>query len=1801
MKKRFTFLFFAMLVCMAGMSLKAVAQDVPSPKGKWTFEDASDLLKPAEGALQLQAATLGNKSATLCETAAEAGITAIDGPTAENKAILVPKAAALWVALNAESISNNYTVQLDFMVEDASPYDGLFQTDPTNGGDGDIFIYNHTIGIGTLGYGGTIVNKRWYRLLLVNNNGTFSLYIDGELINTNTKNEVRFQLAPEGFFLCCDEDGEATDTYVSEVAYWDVPLTDDQIAAYGNFEQDSAGANLTKDEDGFYLIGTAEELITFADIVNAGETKAKAKLTADIDMGGKVADGVPVEVSPHFIPIGNASTPYQGVFDGQDHIIKNLVIDRTDSYVGMFGRITLEAVIKNFVIDSNSYIGGASYVGIIGATINSGSTVLIDRLGMEGAVVASGINAGGILGCNMDSPASTITNCYVTGPVKGSDQAGQINGWFANGRIENCWAIGTIEGVYNGDAFWRGTPAVAKNNYSNAPDRNDGVEEFSDVDAMSGYMTYILNGDQSKISWYQTIGEDDLPTLNPSHKVVYPNGHISCGGEPIGDVTYGNDPSGMQRDEHDFHAGVCTVCGFVDVNYCQKDEEGYFLIDNADELVWFAFMANSGIKGLAGRLTADINMSSVNEIFPMIGNNDCLFNSGKFDGQGHIISGLNIDRPNEDHVGLFGYITGDCDIRNFILDATCSIIGGKYTAIVGATASAPGTVYIAEVGNEGYVNGGQNTGAIFGCELGASATVYIDKCYSTGTIIGTHESGALTGYISKGHIYDSWSSASIEGYYSSASKPFALCYCDTRNNYVVHTDLNASFDIKGITAEQVGSGELCYLLNGKSLENPIWFQTMGMDEHPVLDSTHGVVYSLDGFGSIQDDASFSSFLGEYESYMQDIASGAIATQSLLDEFGAMLEGLGNPATLQEFLPTYRDLSAKYAEIEESEAAYEAYNEKLDYVKNYLDNDDTFWGEDRELLTDYLESDEEPNETFANGGANYILENHLLTTEEIIAETTKVQEMLDTAIKNGYGKGSEVTNMIVNPQFADGKEGWTILDGNFTTGGQPGMMQAAEGFRTNFDYQQTITGLRNGVYEIRMNGVFRCLPLLENPSYAAIFYANENKVFLKNYFDEYQDAATAVDGENCDLTVQYADLSLQDEEGNVYGYVPQGHVGGSFHFTYGRYENVLVANVTDGTLTIGCKNTGTGNANDWALMSNYRLFYLGDLEDASESMDKTLEGMLARGQMIQNYTPDEGNFSYYPSYSAALLADLQAAMADVENAVEPADKMALIARFSEIFDAIPASRRAYRTYAADLESYYSAVDEIHNSGAIDDAAFSEETTFFYGIWDKLMEGVYSTAEAEAEEDLKNATFYENAFGLMPKLVDGFYQIANGGNFVWFAKKVNSGSTEINAVLTDNIDMTGFTLDMMCPDGSGSYYTGTFDGQGHKISNLKIESTNNYTGIWGLVGPGAHIQNFVLDNTCSIIGGSYTGIIGGTATVEGDIYITCVGNEGYVQGIKNAGAIFGCEMSATATVYVDRCYSCGTVVGDNESGALMGFIRNGYIHNSWSSTEITGYYSSASKPFALCYCETKNNYVVHTDLNADFDIKGITLEQVASGELCYLLNQNSGLADPIWFQTLGKDEHPVLDSTHGVVVRDENGNYTNDFINVPDGTKDNPFVIRKAADLSNLINQLVSGRMNYVVMEEDVDMEGVKDWTPLFNIPDQSQGYPYIDFDGQNHVIRNLTSDLPGAYDYPGIFGVLCGNVRNLGVENANVTSTGGTGIIAGYLGHSTYGKPCYVENVWVTGKVTASGYCGGMFGNVADESHILNCYANVEVN
>lgn len=1377
--------------------------------------------------------------------------------------------------------------------------------------------------------------------------------------------------------------------------------------------------------DGWYEIGTPAQLKWFAYMVNNGKSNINGKLTADIDFS---------ECQDH---IGNPG--FYGNFDGQGHKI-TLNYTSTSRNTALFNDL-YGGTISNLIIDGtiNDSHGFAATVAVHSRNADTKLFNIISYVNIISTYSGDATNGGLIA---VTDNGATLENCCFAGSIDGPEAAysGGLVG-FASSKtfLKSCLMVGTLNlasgynAVFSRDSGNAGTNPVLTNCYYFGTYEccmEDGgtfneAPQAEESKLADGTICYALNGAPDAFNWNQTIGTDPYPVPNSiGHKPVYVTAHLNCAGQVKGDASYSNEgPANVEQDEHNFYNGTCLDCGATDTSFAQQDENGFYLISNPDQLVWFSNFVNTGNKTACAKLEEDINLSEVAN-FPMIGSGSTNSFCGTFDGQGHTISGLHIESMTGDS-GMFGLIGAGCVIKNCIFDSTCYISGGAHTGLVGATDGSAGEAYLTNLGYEGNCDGSQNTGALFGCNMNSAPSVFIDNCYSTGVINSSAEGGTLAGYCKEGRINNCWSNAQInaDGYYTPANKPFALVYCATKNNYIV-TDypLNPDFDIQRITQEDVESGALCWMLNANSgQEEPIWFQNIGEDAHPVLDNTHGIVYQLgDQYGYYNDDATFAEYMKLYAQYLQNFTEDLVATQSLIDAFNEKVEATGEATSAEELKALRAEMDADINVLKESAAAYVAYQTKLDEVKAYLDGDDTFWGDDRDLLENYLENDEEPCEDFANGGAVYIMENHVLTTEEIKAETVHVQEMLDKAIQNGFGIGSDISNFIVNPKFLDGANGWNIEEGTVATAvGVPDVMGAFEAFNTTINIQQTITGLRDGFYLVRANGVFRCLPWEENNGYCAMLFANDNSVYFKNYFDEYVLAEDAQDGVNCHLTGNITDLSFKDEEGNILYYVPQGPLGGSIHFNAGNYETCIIAEVTDGNLTLGVKNTGTGNDRDWVVASNFRLYYMGDdAESASESMDEVLAGMAERANTIMGYTPNSYQYKYFPNFSASLLEEISSAIDAVEGAVEPTDKMELIKKFSDLFEAIPASKKAYRSYAGDLEEFLTAVDEMHNNEVISDEEFDAENQLYNTIFDKWLAGEYSTEEALAEEELKSSKCYNNVFGAVPELVDGFYQINEPANLSWFAKKVASGETRYNAVVNADLDMTGYPLPIM--GNTDQYYTGTFDGQGHTFSNINIQSSNDYTGFFGVVGPGAVIKNFVFDSTCSISGGSFSGIVGGTAQVAGDVYLTNIGMEGTVKGIKNTGAIFGCNMGATATVYIDNCYSMGAVVGDNESGALTGYIRTGRIYNCWSSAEITGYYSAADKPFALVYCDTKNNYMM-TDytINPEFDIQHITADQIASGELCYLLNSNSGESAPIWFQTIGEDAHPVLDNTHGIV--------------------------------------------------------------------------------------------------------------------------------------------------------------------------------------
>ena len=133
---------------------------------------------------------------------------------------------------------------------------------------------------------------------------------------------------------------------------------------------------------------------------------------------------------------------------------------------------------------------------------------------------------------------------------------------------------------------------------------------------------------------------------------------------------------------HTFGAdGACIRCGEKDPAIPTQDESGVYGIASEKQLQWFAAKVNSGETGISGKLTANIDLTSVESWTP-IGSLKQPF-TGSFDGDGHSITGMSITFDSDDksigapYLGLFGYVKGTADkkaeIKNLTLTGTLSI------------------------------------------------------------------------------------------------------------------------------------------------------------------------------------------------------------------------------------------------------------------------------------------------------------------------------------------------------------------------------------------------------------------------------------------------------------------------------------------------------------------------------------------------------------------------------------------------------------------------------------------------------------------------------------------------------------------------------------------------------------------------------------------------------------------------------------------------------------------------------------------------------------------------------------------------------------------------------------------------------------------------------------------------------------------------------------------------------------------------------------------------------------------------
>ncbi len=177
-------------------------------------------------------------------------------------------------------------------------------------------------------------------------------------------------------------------------------------------------------------------------------------------------------------------------------------------------------------------------------------------------------------------------------------------------------------------------------------------------------------------------------------------------------------------------------------------------------------------------------------------------------------------------------------------------------------------------------------------------------------------------------------------------------------------------------------------------------------------------------------------------------------------------------------------------------------------------------------------------------------------------------------------------------------------------------------------------------------------------------------------------------------------------------------------------------------------------------------------------------------------------------------------------------------------------------------------------------------------------------------------------------DGYYEIDTGEKLLWFTQQVNGGNNSLNAELTANIDLSG-----TCGDGIGNWlpishkngYTGNFNGQYFTISNLYIESDEQYAGLFGYVRGGT-IENVTV-----------TGNVSSTFYSTYENYNFYDGAAGGVVAHLDGGTVRNCE----STVTVTGGYFFGGICGQLSSGIIEDCINRGTIVRDLDSTDVVYY--------------------------------------------------------------------------------------------------------------------------------------------------------------------------------------------------------------------------------------------------------------------
>ncbi|WP_455653072.1 GLUG motif-containing protein [Phascolarctobacterium sp.] len=478
------------------------------------------------------------------------------------------------------------------------------------------------------------------------------------------------------------------------------------------------------------LISTVDELQAIQNNLN-GNYMLKGDINASTTKGWNSGAG--------FKPIGGDGNGFTGVFDGMDHAINDLYMNRPDAtYIGLFGVIEKSGVVKNFQLSGELISNKTPPDGTKGrGSIAGENWGRIENVVNHASIQTTGF-VGGIVGTNYGM-LEGVTN---KGDITGTAFVGGIAGYNSskdgqNGQIKNARNEGKVEGSGGNIGGITGTNEA---NCSIENSTNSGWIKVTDDNASSG-LGGISGSNEGTLDTVINEGRVEGWTYDDNKVGTSDVGGIA--GKNSGEIRWATNTATANI------RGDNTVGGIAGRNYGSiESSNNHGHVESK----------NNSVGGISGNSSGEINKvsnsgtitSKSTKAGGIVGENSGkVFNA---DNSGKIKAERNVGGI----VGFNNNGTLDTVTNTGIIEGSMSDKKGYAGGIAGESSKGE----IKNASNSGTVTGKSYIGGIVGYAYNG---INIENVYNSRTITGNDCLGGIVGFLMGGKIINAYNIGDIKG------------------------------------------------------------------------------------------------------------------------------------------------------------------------------------------------------------------------------------------------------------------------------------------------------------------------------------------------------------------------------------------------------------------------------------------------------------------------------------------------------------------------------------------------------------------------------------------------------------------------------------------------------------------------------------------------------------------------------------------------------------------------------------------------------------------------------------------------------------------------------------------------------------------------------------------------------------------------------------------------------------------------------------------------------------------------------